>query len=215
MIARELLEFLIGRPAEEITERGMEYGMKAEADYLAKAAVRDDVQAQNYAWDVAKKNTAIAKSGFLPTVNAEADYFTHRHSAPVDSDWQALITVNVPIFEGTTTLGQVKEANAVSRENELLYRRAQRAASQDIHDAFINARYAFLRTAVLAQALKSAELNYDLQGKDYRINVVNNLEVLTALQGLQDVRRSYNHMYYESRRFYWHLRAAAGDITVE
>jgi outer membrane protein len=215
LIARELLEFITGQPVAEITEAGMEYAMKTEPEYLAQALSRSDVRAAEYAWRLAKKNTVIARSGFLPTVTAEGDYFTRRHSAPTDSDWLAQLTINVPIFEGTTTFGQVKEANAIARENELLFRRAQRLAAQNIQDAFANARYAFLRTAVLEQAMRSAELNYDLQKKDYTLSVVNNLDVLTALQSLQDVRRSYNHMYYESRRFYWQLQAAAGEITVD
>jgi outer membrane protein len=213
IIARELLEFLIGRPVEEITEVGMEYAMKTEPEYLTNAPSRLDVRAADYAWQTAKKNAVIARSGYLPTVTAEGDYFTHRYSSPQDSDWLAQLKVNVPIFDGTTTYGQVQEANSVVKESELLFKRAQRSAGQDIHNAFANARYAFLRTAVLEQALKSAELNYTLQTKDYKLNVVNNLDVLTALQGLQDVRRSYNHMYYESRRFYWQLQAAAGEIS--
>jgi hypothetical protein len=47
------------------------------------------------------------------------------------------------------------------------------------------------------------------------LNVVNNLDVLTAIQNLENIRRNFNHVSYESKRFYWHLLVAAGEIKVE
>ena len=155
----------------------------------------------------------IAKSGFLPQVSLGGDYFTHRSSAPTDSKWDALLSINVPIFEGTTTYGQVKEADAMAKQSGLLYSRLGRIALQDIHDAYINMQISVLREKTLGKALKSAELSYHLQTQDYKINVVNNLDVLTAIQNLEDVRRSYIHTSYESKRFYWQLLAAAGEIN--
>ena len=61
----------------------------------------------------------------------------------------------------------------------------------------------------------SAELSYHLQTQDYKLNVVNNLDVLTAIQNLEDVRRSYIHTSFESKRFYWQLLTAAGEINVD
>jgi outer membrane protein TolC len=71
------------------------------------------------------------------------------------------------------------------------------------------------RKKTLGKALESAELSYHLQNQDYKLNVVNNLDVLTSIQNLEDVRRSYIHTSYESKRFYWQLLAAAGEINPE
>lgn len=213
-IARELLEFLIGRPVGEITDSDVVIALRPEPAYTARAASRADVLAQQLAWKTAKEGATVARSNFLPTVTAEGDYFTHRQpSARGSGDWQAFISVNIPLFEGTTNFGQVKEANAIAKENELLYKRAGRVAEQDIHNAYVNTSASFLRTRILEKALKSAELNYDLQSRDYKLNVVNNLDVLTALQDLENARRNYTRVSYESRRFYWQLQTAAGEIN--
>ncbi|MCX5714813.1 MAG: TolC family protein [Candidatus Omnitrophica bacterium] len=214
-VALELLEFLVGRPVNDITDAEIIPSLSPEAEYLAKASTRADVLAANFAWKVDEKGIAIAKSGFLPQVNLEGDYYAHRSSAPTDGRFDTLLTVNVPIFEGTTTYGQVKEATARARESELLFKRAERLAAQDIHDAYLNARSDLSRTVILDKALKSAEKNYSLQLEDYKLNVVNNLDVLTAIQDLEDVRRSFIHISYESKRFYWQLLAAAGEINPE
>jgi outer membrane protein TolC len=124
-----------------------------------------------------------------------------------------LLEVNFPIFEGTTTYGQVKEAKSIAKQSELLYTRAGRLAIENIHDAYINMMISIARKKTLGKALKSAELSYHLQTQDYKLNVVNNLDVITAIQNLQDVRRNYIHTSFESKRFYWQLLAAAGEIN--
>jgi outer membrane protein len=213
LLVRQLLEFLIGRPFDQVTELKSDFNLKLESQYLAEASFRPDVQASYYAWKSDQEKIAIARSGFLPQVSLEGDYFTHRSSVPENSKWLALLSVNIPIFEGTTIYGQVKEAEAMAKQSELLYSRLGRIAIQDIHDAYINMQVSILRKKTLGKALKSAELSYHLQTQDYKLNVVNNLDVLTAIQNLADVRRSYIHTVYESKRFYWQLLAAAGEIN--
>lgn len=214
-VARELLEFLTGKPIGEITESEPRFFLKEESVYLSKASMRPDVQAANFAWQLDQKGVVVARSGFFPQLNLETYYFGHRDSAPTDSRWNMLFTVDVPIFEGTTTYGKVKEAVSQARESELLFKRAFRSVASDIHDAYVNARADLLRTAILETAVKSAERNYKLQLEDYKLSVVNNLDVLTAIQSLEDVRRNFIHISYESKRFYWQLLVAAGEISVE
>ena len=215
IIARDLLEFLVGRPIDKIVETKLDLILKEESLYLAEASFRPDVEAVNFAWKSDREKIAVARSGFLPQVSLEGDYFSHRSSAPQDSKWDALLFVNVPIFEGTTTYGQVKEAKSVAKQSELLYSRIGRLAIQDIHDAFTNMQTSLTTKRMLGKALKAAELSYHLQTRDYKLNVVNNLDVITAIQNLEDVRRNYIHTSYESKRFYWQLLAAAGEINVD
>jgi outer membrane protein TolC len=173
------------------------------------------VLAAKYAWLAAQKNVAFARSGFFPSVSLEGDYYTHLDTTPTDRRWDAVLKISVPIWEGTTTFGLVKEAGAKAMESELLFKRAGRLVNRDIHNAYSNAQYAFSRLAILEKALKSAELNYTLQMNDYEKNVVNNLDVLTAIQDLADVRRSYNSILYASKRYYLQLQVAAGEIPGE
>lgn len=214
-VAGELLAFLIGGPVNEITESECDFSLKPESAYQAEAYSRPDVRAANFAWQADQKGVMAARSGFYPQVNLEGDYYTHRANPPTDSSWGALITIYVPIFEGTITYGQVKQAIAIARESELLLQRARRVAVREIHDAYVYARADILRVGILDKALKSAEKNYDLQRQDYRLSVVNNLDVLAALQSLEDVRRSFIHILNERKRFYWQLLVAAGEIDLE
>jgi len=213
LLVRQLIEFLIGRQFDKIAESEFDFKIKPESQYLAEASLRPDVQAAYYALRSDQEKIAIARSGFFPQVSLEGDYFTHRSAAPADSKWETLLTVNVPLFEGTATFGQVKEASYVAKQTGLLYSRIGRIAIENIHGAYVNMQISILRKKTLGKALGSAELSYHLQTQDYKLNVVNNLDVLTAIQNLEDVRRSYIHTAYESKRFYWQLLAAAGEIN--
>ena len=215
LVARELLAFLIGREISEIMEPEGDFSLKPESEYLDNAPSRPDVRAANFAWQADLKGVLAARSGYYPQVNLEGDYYTHRANPPADSSWGALITVYLPIFEGTITYGQVKQAIAIAKESELLFQRAGRVAASEIHDAYVYAKADILRVGILDRALKSAEKNYDLQQQDYRLSVVNNLDVLAALQSLENVRRSFIHISNERKRFYWQLLVAAGEIDLE
>lgn len=216
IIAKELMAFLIGcDPGVLFEGEDTPDSLESESFYTANAGLRSDVKAFDFAQGVAEKKAYAAKAGLFPTITVEGNYYEKRNTAPLDATWSTVLKVNVPIFEGTTTYGNIKEANAKAREAELQYARAKRLASQDIHDSYIRVYSAILRSKALDKALKAAELNYFLQKEDYRNNLVSNLDVLTAIQNFGDTRRNYMRALYEKKRAYWQLQAAIGTVPEE
>nr|MBU1328818.1 TolC family protein [Candidatus Omnitrophota bacterium] len=213
LIAKELLSFLIGTdPGALSDEANIPNSLGPEALYNSHADLRPDVKAYGFATGVAQKEAYIAKTALLPVVTLEGDYYERRNTTPLDVDWSTILKVSVPIFEGTTQYGNIKQANAKAREAQLQYQQAKRLANQDIHDSYVRAYSAILRFNAMEKALKSAELNYSLQKEDYKNNLVSNLDVLTAIQNFSDTRRSYMHTLYEKKRTYWQLQAAVGNV---
>jgi outer membrane protein TolC len=212
LIARELLEFLVGRRLGEIVETEIKFDIKPEPEYLKEGYSRSDVEAAKYAWKSDEKQIMVTESGFLPQINLEASRYGHRSSSPEDARWDAMLTVDVPLFEEHTTFGAVKEAIATARSSELMFHRVKRIALQEIHNAYVNMNSSLAVYMALEKALSAAEENYSLQTKDYQISVVNNLDVLTAIQNLGDVKRAHVQALYETKRFYWRLLVAAGEV---
>jgi len=212
-IARQLLEFLTGLPRiEAITESAFAMpSLASEATYLAKADIRPDVRAAEEAWRVARHQVTIAQAKFWPSVGLESNYYTKRVGASEGVDWDVLLKVDVPIFQGGQNVGAVKESAAQARQARLRFLQTQRAAILDVRDGYTELRLAFARTDALKQALEAAEENYRLHVEDYRLNLVSTLDVLQALQELQDVRRDVIHVQHEAKRLYWRLQAAVGE----
>lgn len=211
-ITRQLLEFLIGQPVTAITDPSD--GVPAPLEeplYETKADDRPDVQAAEAAWKVAEKAVIVAQSQLWPTVNADGNYYTERAGVAQDVKWDVTLTVDVPLFQGGQAVGAVKEALSESRAAKLHYVERQRTAELDIKDAYAKLGHAITVARLLDEAVASAEESYRLQVEDYRLSVVNNLDVLQALQTLQTTRRDDIHARREAKRAYWQLRAATGE----
>ena len=212
--AGQLLGFLTGLERVETTEPSdivPPPTMESEETYAARVDRRPDVQTAREAWQVAKRQVLVAQGDVWPDVDVEANYYTKRVGAAEDIDWDVLLTVDVPLFQGGKVAGQLREALSRARQAKLELGRAQRAAALDVRQAYARLQGAIAGRDALAQALQAAEDNYRLQVEDYRVSLVNNLDVLQALQALQNARRDTLHAQYEAKRRYWQLRVAVGE----
>lgn len=211
-VARQLLEFLIGRPVTEVADDLSDFDHGTLENYLVKMEQRSDVKAAYEAWQSARHSVAVAKSGFWPTVTADGNYYQKRVGNSNGVDWDATLTVTIPLFKGGENIGLTKEARSVAHQEELRYQEAKRLAVLDIRNVFIKFEMSFKRRDALAKALEAAEKNYVLQKEDYQRNLVNNLDVLQSLEDLEDARRSFSSAESETKRLYWNLKVAAGEI---
>lgn len=213
LVGRQILEFLTGVEGtvalEDDPDQPLVIGQ--EVNYVAKADLRPDVQAAREAWQVAVQEVKVARAQWFPTVSAESNYYTKRVGSAADVDWDALVKVDVPIFQGGKASGATSEASADARQARLVFLRTQREAAQDIRQLYAQLHGANARTAALRDALRSAEDEYRLEAEDERLNLVNHLDVLDALQRLQDARRELLQSQYEAKRLYWRLQAATGE----
>lgn len=215
-VAQQLLEFLTGVEIESLVDDiSIERALSPLETYLPLAESRPDVLAQKAAWEVSKKEVAIARSGYFPTVSLDGNYYTKRVGTSEDVDWDATLGVDVPLFEGTSTFGEVKSAKSVSRQEELLFDETQRLAIQDIKNSYTLFQSAILRYDALSKALDATQRNYDLQLQDFGVNLVNNLDVLDALEDLQDSRRDFIAIQNELKQLYWRFQTATGIIPYD
>ena len=211
--ARQLLAFLTGLEQIDALADPLSTlpDLADEAHYVATAGGRADVRAAAEAWRVAKRATLVTASQFLPTVNLDGNYYTKRAGAAKDVDWDVTLSVDVPIFQGGQALGATQESAGRAREARLQFQRLRRAAELDIRETYAKLQSGMAQTAALDKARAAAEESYRLQADDYRLNLVNNLEVLQALQALQDARRDFIHAQHETKRLYWQLQVATGQ----
>lgn len=212
-VSRELLEFLTGRETlgEIIDTEPLLFSLSPQAAFLSKLSLRPDVHAAEEGVAIAEKQKTIAYGNFWPTVEVEGNYYVERAGASEGVDWDATLSVDVPLFEGGENWGVMKEAKARLRAAELLLTRTKRSAALDIEDTYARVEAAMRRTTLLKKAMESSEENYRLQVEDYRLSLVSNLDVLQSLEDFQDARRDFIHAAYEMKRLHWELRVAAGE----
>ncbi len=212
-VARQLLEFLTGLEyVREVadTEPAMPAAEPEEA-YLLKAYSRYDVKASEESSLSAEKQVAIAKAGRLPTIGLDGNYYLDRAGVSKEVAWDASFKVEVPIFDGGQTSGEVKEAASKAAQAKLRMSEAGRKAAYEIRDAYAQFQSGISRMNTLARALEASEESYRLQLEDYRHSLINNLEVLQSLEDLENIRRDFSEAKYNAKRLYWQLKVAAGE----
>ena len=212
IIARQLLEFLTGRRVDKVkdTYKIPEYIMSEEY-YVAKFMNRPDIKALEKAWKFSEKQLQVVNSDFLPTVSWQGNFYTQRTGFNKDTDWDVMLNASVPIFSGTEILGKSREYQFKAQENQLKYIRLKRLAPYDIKDSYVRFGTAVSVYENLRNAFRTAKVNYFLQRKDYTRSLVSNLDVLAAIQTLQNAQRNYIHSIYAAKRLYWQLRVSVGD----
>ena len=212
-VAKELLEFLTGQKIDAITDSETlpQFSM-SEDDISPMAQGREDVLAAKEVWEKSKKDVVVAQSGFWPEVSLDGNYYTKRVGTSADIDWDVTLTAEVPLFKGGENFGKFKEASAIANQEELRYQETGRLAVLDIRNASTRWERSLRRFEAVKKALEAAEKNYEMQKEEYKLNLVNNLEVLQVLEETEDMRRSFINIKNETKRDYWQLKIALGKI---
>ena len=212
--AVNLLEFYIGESLEDrdLADEGTIEELSELSSYVSKASLRSDVQAAEQNTIVADSKVVAAQADLLPTATADGNFYTRRVGFQNGNDWDATLTLTVPVFEVGQTLGDIKQAAASREQSSLKFRQARRTAELDIRDSFENLQSSHLEEKALQEANEASKKDYELQTKDYRQNLVNNLDVLDSLRRYQGVNRRYNQAYYLSKRNFWKFKIALGEL---
>ena len=212
-IARQLLEFYIGKEIQGklVDDNDFKKDVSDMAYYLAKSGYRSDLKASEQAQILAEKNVVVAQSGLFPTVKVDGNYYTQRVGFQSGIDWDVLLTIDIPILNGTETIGDIKEAAAGRETAKLQFGKLKRQTELDVKDAFVMFKVSGLQEKALEAAADASKKNYELNMEDYRHNLVNNLDVLDALQKYQDVRLRLNRAHYQALKSFWRLKVTVGE----
>ena len=213
VVSRQLLEFYIGRQlTESLEEEGQSLlPVYEESDLSGLADKRSDGRAAYEAYRIKEKNVAAAQADLFPEVKLDGNYYTERVGFRSGIDWDYTLTVDVPLFEGTETFGNIKVAASEREKEKYNYLLTKRNAELEIQNEFEEYRSAVERAKAYEEAFQALERSYEIQEKDYRLNLVSNLDVLDALQNLQGIHIDANVSDTDAKRRYWFLRVSLGD----
>jgi len=210
------LEFLTGtelgtRKLEE--ESSETVSSQTLTEHLKMAALRSDVKAAEQAVKTAWRGILVAQSGFWPTITLDHNRYMRREGVLANLDWDTLIKFDVPLFSGTATVGQVKDSIGILKQQKLTFSLAKRQAELDIKQSYQIWLSAKETNNLLKEAVQDAERNYAIQSEEYTRSLVSNLDVLAALQSLQNTRQRQNLTYYVMKQDEAAFRVAIGEVS--
>ena len=210
-VAKEVLAFLTGLDQDikldDLDEVPSQVGSLE--SYQSRISDRPDIMAAIKNVESFKSQVSVARGAHLPSVDLIGNYYADRPDLSRNGDWDVGIAVTLPIFMGGITSSNVKTAQSQQRQSELQLSRVQRLALQEIRSLYHNLKADLLQLTALQEAFNLAEKNYKANTKDYKLNLVNNLDVMQALAAYQDTQRSLEKIRYLTKIDYNHLEAAA------
>lgn len=177
------------------------------------ASARSDVKAAEQAVKTAWRGILVAQSGFWPTVTFDHNHYMRREGALANLDWDTLFKVTVPLFSGGETIGQLKDSIGILKQKKLSFSLAKRQAELEIKQTYQVWLSSRETSRLLKEAVALAEKNYAIQSDEYTRSLVSNLDVLAALESLNNTRQSENRTYYIMKQDEAAFRVAIGEVS--
>ena len=115
-------------------------------------------------------------------------YYTERVGFNEEVKWGGLLSLDVPIFSGFKTQAEVRQARSRLIVADLAWARTKRQIRRDVETAHKNLNYTLTQMRFYDRAVSLAQRNYKLQQEEYRLGLINNLQVLQVLTDLQDLQ---------------------------
>jgi outer membrane protein len=209
-IYQETLRFLTGEDTDFTPVPVPVPELQPMEPFLDLARRRDDVQSSERSLEAARLNTSIARRQRWGSIGLTADYYLKRQGFSANTHYDAVIGLNIPIWDGGVISAQTKEAKAQEKSAEYALSAAQRAAERDARAAYMNLQWSLSAVQALQKADDLASANVKAQENDYRLSLVTNLEVLDSLTALQNTRLQLNSARHQAAFARAQLEVAAG-----
>ena len=171
-------------------------------DSLERALTRSDMLAMMAQIDEQKYLIGIAKGAFSPTLDLDANYYLGRSNTTYsNAKWDLTFSLYFPIFQGGVDLAKVREQQSVLRQLEDQRLDLKRTIRKEIQTYWMQLVSAIAQVEALKDAYNKSEESYKLQLRDYRLGLVENIDVLQSMNSLLDSKTSLDRSRLKTKAY--------------
>lgn len=213
-VARETLSFLLGQDIgiTPLLNGKNETAPTPVAFFLSQAAQRPDVEAQRQEVLAQTLRVRYEKGSYWPNANMSGNYYTQRPSFYDPIQWDLMLNLEVPLFQGGTVAARVREARSGLQQAQLSLEYLERQIQSDVKKAHTAWTSSLEESQSVEEAYRAAKKSYEAQRREYRLGLVTNLEVINAMNLMQIAKRAWDDAGIESQRLYVALIIATGTL---
>lgn len=185
------------------------------------------VQQSRLALDVARLETAKAKTGHLPTVDLQASVGLTRYpdgnptlvSAPSTNYSNRTagigVVMNWPLFAGFSVQNRIRETLSLEDKARADLEGTQRTVAQATRAAFFGVQSGMGQVKALEAAENSSQTALEANLLGYQVGVRINIDVLNAQSQLYQTKRDLAKARYDVLMGLLRLKQASGSLTVD
>ncbi|HBL16844.1 MAG: hypothetical protein A2X36_14760 [Elusimicrobia bacterium GWA2_69_24] len=210
--AQETLRFLTGLADRLVPAEAPMTPAAALETCLARCRTRPDVEARRGDAEAAKVSVEIARRARWPVAALDGNYYLRRVGSVEDVRWDLLFSAALPLYQGGRTVAQVSQGEARRRRAEAALAQVLRRAETEVRTAYSDVQSGLSAVTAFERAVALAEANAKSQADDYRLALVTNLDVLGALNNLQQTRLRLEQARVDLVLSRIRLDAAAGAV---
>ena len=169
---------------------------------LERALIRSDMRAIREQIEEQKYLVGIAKGAFSPSLDLDANYYLGRDNTGNDNaNWDLTFSVYFPIFQGGTSLAKVREQQSALTQIEDQRVDLERTIRKEVQTFSRQLVSAIAQVEALKDAYNKAEQSYKLQLRDYRLGLVENIDVLQSMNALLDSKTSLDRSRLKTKAY--------------
>ena len=167
--------------------------------YEQALATRPEIGNKKLAIESSNVNLAIAKAGWLPTLNLSGG-FTSSTNSLANNSWgnqmktntnmSAGLTVSVPIFDGWQTRSSVNRAKISQQQAQLDLLDQQKTLYQTIEDYWLDATTNQQKFRAAKVSVESEQQSYDLLNEKFDLGLTNIIELLQGKDKLLSAQQN-------------------------
>ncbi|MBI5240689.1 MAG: TolC family protein [Elusimicrobia bacterium] len=214
-VARELLSFLTGQELARTALRDRLERLRAvepEEALLARAQERSDVQALRKTVLAQEAGVRATKGAWWPTVSLTGNYYLKRMPALDPIKWDIGVAGSLPLFAGGGQLAAVRLADSQLEAARWAYELGLRQARSDIRSAAAALRAAVAVAETSEKAYLKAEEAHRLVVQEYRLGLVNNLDVLSAMNSLVAAKSAFDASVVQAKLELLRLKVSTEEL---
>ncbi len=210
-VSRDNLGFLVGQDVSNtllVDVMPAPNPMEDDKNLIIFINNRSDIKALQETVIARRYGVRVARSGFSPRADVSGNYYTQRPGSKENIDWDVLFNVDVPLFQGGEVVSLSREASSLLRQAELDLERLTRQVGSEIRQARVNLNSAISQSKILEVAFDKSRQSYQLQVREYRLGLVNNLDVLQAMNTMQAAKERLDQAQLQSKLNWLRLQIA-------
>lgn len=160
---------------------------------------RPDIAASKQRSLAAVKGIKIAQAARWPWLDASTGFNLSKPLSGNELSWDIEVVLSFAIFSGNIISSKVSEARSVARQSDLAFQSLARKITNDIRVAHQTLTAQAEQKKAIAEAVLFAEKNFQQMENDYRLGSAKFTDVLAALSGWRDARRTRDRLLYAIR----------------
>lgn len=212
--SKDQFHFVTGLPRDSKLNVDQRLPKKIEPieNFLEQAKRRPDLNALESQLNAASAQTDAARAGHWPFLDLSSNYYLKRAGFQQSSKWDVGVSLTFPLYQGGIISAQAGEAASLERQQTLVLSQARRGADRDIRQAYQSLSAGIQQIETLQLGYETANETYKQQKRDYGFGMATNLDVLQALDSLQDLKRTLDRTYFQTLIAWVNLQTATGKM---